>query len=54
MSEQEKREWNELMGFIKWKMRYREDEYEQWKEEIQQYNLMQLTRWAIRMDIIDA
>lgn len=51
MSEQEKRQWNELMGFIKWKMR---DEYKEWKEEIEKYSLMELTRWAIRMDIIDA
>lgn len=54
MSEKEKAQWSELMGFIKWKMRNRPEEFEEWKNEIQRYSLNELTRWAIRMDIIDA
>lgn len=54
MSEKEKAQWSELMGFIKWKMRNRPEELEEWKKEIETYGLNELTRWAIRMDIIDA
>ena len=42
----------ELLSFIKWKMI--DEEYQQWYPEIKDLNLMALTRWAIRHDIIDA
>jgi hypothetical protein len=42
----------ELLSFIKWKMI--SEEYQQWYPEIKDLNLMALTRWAIRHDIIDA
>jgi hypothetical protein len=54
MNEQEKNQYNQLMNFIKWKMRHRPEEFEECKKEIKTYSLNELTRWAIRMDIIDS
>lgn len=49
--EQEKRT---LINFIEWKLRYDKDFLKEILPELKSMNLMELTRWAIRNDIIDA
>ena len=43
----------QLLGFIKWKMR-NEKELKEIMPELKKMSLKELTRWAIRNDIIDA
>ena len=44
----------ELLSFIKWKLRHDKETYNKWIDELKKMGLMELTRWAIRFDIIDA
>lgn len=54
MTSKEKRQWTELMSFIKYKLQHDPETWEAWKDEINAMDYNALTRWAIRMDIIDA
>lgn len=54
MTEKEKSEWLQLMSFIKYKLQWDIETYNDWKDDIEKMDLLSLTRWAISMDIIDS
>ena len=54
MSEKEQSQCNELISFIKYKLSFDKPFLNEVLPELKKMSLLDLTRWAIRMDIIDA